>query len=137
MAVNEKAAALQARTHEFFVGVIRFCETVPKTPAGQSICKQLIDSAGATDSNYRAACKARSKKEFIARIAVAAEEADESLGWPLALRKVDMGERTALLPLLQEADELTAIFVKSGKTASERLKAEKKRSSAAKPRRAR
>ena len=133
--MNEKAAALQARTHVFFVGVIRFCDSVPHSPAGQSIIKQLIDAAGAVDSYYRAACKARSKKEFIARVGVAAEEADESVGWLMALREVGMGEQATLEALLQEANELTAIFVQSGKTATNRLEAEKRR--AARKRRAR
>ena len=125
--MNPKAAALQARTHQFFITVIALCRTVDKDDAGESICRQLLDSAGATDSNYRAACKARSKKEFIARIGVAAEEADESLGWLIALRDARIGDQKRLAPLIDEAHELTSIFVKSGKTASERLKEEESR----------
>ena len=71
--------------HNFFLRVIKLCETLPESPAGQSISRQLIDSSGGTDSNYRAACRARSTKEFIAKIGVAAEEADESKGWLQAL----------------------------------------------------
>jgi four helix bundle protein len=122
--MNPKTAALQARTHEFFVRVISLCESVPNTPASRSICEQLLDSAGSTDSNYRAACKARSKKEFIAKIGVAAEEADESHGWLIALRDAGIGDVQKLRPLIAEANELTSIFVKSGQTATTRLREE-------------
>ncbi|CAN5836876.1 hypothetical protein BH18ACI5_BH18ACI5_08450 [soil metagenome] len=81
--MNEKADKLRDRTHRFFIRVIALCERLPRTAAAFAITKQLLDSAGSTDSNYRAACRARSLKEFIAKIGVAAEEADESLGWLL------------------------------------------------------
>src|SRR3954462_6570133 len=61
--------------------VIKFCDQLPKDVATQKIAGQLLDSAGSTDSNYRATCRARSPAEFIAKVGVAAEEADESKGW--------------------------------------------------------
>ena len=79
--MNPKARALQQRTHEFFLDVIRLCECLPHSQASRSISAQLTDAAGATDSNYRAACRARSRREFIAKFGVAAEEADEAQGW--------------------------------------------------------
>ena len=82
-----------------------------------SIVDQLLDSAGATDSNYRAACRSRSTREFIAKIGVAAEEADESKGWLELLVRSEQVPEAKARPLIQEADELTAIFVKSRKTA--------------------
>jgi four helix bundle protein len=85
-AMNPKTEALRARTHEFFVRVIAFCETLSGSPAAHNICRQLLESAGGTDSNYRAACRARSQREFIAKIGIAVEEADESLGWLQAPR---------------------------------------------------
>jgi len=87
----------------------------------QSIRLQLIDSAGSTDSNYRAACKARTRKEFIAKVGVAAEEADESYGWLRALLHTGYGERDETQALVEEADALTRIFVASHKTAQKRL----------------
>ena len=128
--MKAETQALQARTHSFFVSVIKLCESVPDTPAARSICEQLLDSSGSTDSNYRAACKARSKKEFIAKIGVAAEEADESLGWLTALRDAQLVNRDAAAPLIREANELTSIFVASSKTATENLAEEERRRAA-------
>jgi four helix bundle protein len=122
--MNEKADGLKKRTHDFFIRVIQFCRDVPPSIEGDSIVDQLVDSAGSTDSNYRAACKARSRKEFIAKVGVAAEEADESLGWLQALRDARLGDAKQLPELIKEANELTSIFVSSHKTATARLAAE-------------
>jgi four helix bundle protein len=80
------------------------------------------DSAGSTDSNYRGACRGRSRKEFIAKIGVAAEEADESQGWLQALLAAGIGNKLETLALIKEADELIAIFVASEKTAKKNAK---------------
>ena len=125
--MKPQTQALQARTHEFLVSVIKLCQSVPDTPAARSICEQLLDSAGSTDSNYRAACKARSKKEFIAKVGLAAEEADESLGWLMALRDGELVTVQATAALITEANELTSIFVASAKTASANLAEEERR----------
>jgi four helix bundle protein len=85
--------------------------------ATQRIVVQLLDSAGATDSTYRATCRARSTAEFIAKIGVAAEEADESKGWLALLVEAGKASEAAAGALIQEADELTAIFVQSRITA--------------------
>lgn len=125
--MSEKADALKQRTHAFFIRVIALCDTLPQSTAAQSIAAQLIDSSGSTDSNYRAACRARSKKEFVAKIGVAAEEADESLGWLESLRDVRLGEAQEVIALIKEADELTRILVKSHKTAEFNLQQEARR----------
>jgi four helix bundle protein len=115
--MNERALALQQRTRTFATAVIEFCESLPAATAAQTIGSQLISSATSVDSNYRAACRARSTKEFIGKIGLVVEEADESLGWLQLLvrshiRSADSAER-----LLNEANELVAIFVASEKTA--------------------
>jgi four helix bundle protein len=120
--MNEKALALQKRTGEFFTRVISLCETLPPSIAARRIAEQLIDSAGGTDSNYGAACRARSTNEFISKIGVAAEEADESKRWLVRLVEARICTEVAARDLIQEADELTAIFVSSGKTARENQK---------------
>jgi four helix bundle protein len=117
--VNPKAIAIQKRTAEFFTRVIALCEALPNSLAARRIAEQLIDSAGGTDSNYGAACRARSRKEFIARIGVAAEESDESERWLQRLVDANLCSAMAAKELIQEAHELTAIFVSSGKTATE------------------
>ncbi len=124
--MHPKTQAFQARTQKFAASVIHFCESLPPTTACQRVSGQLIDAAGGTDSNYRAACRARSKAEFIAKLGVAIEEADESKGWLELLVASSQVAADTAAPLIQEADELTAIFVKSRKTA-EANKAEQDR----------
>lgn len=124
--VNPKALELQARTQTFATAVIRFCETLPKDLATQKIVEQLLDSAGATDSNYRATCRARSVDEFIAKVGVAAEEADESKGWLELLVQSGKASPDTAGALIKEANELTAIFVQSRITA-ERNQQERRR----------
>jgi four helix bundle protein len=119
--MNPQALALQDRTQKFFTRVTRFCESLPQNPTTSSIAAQLIDSAGSTDSNYRGACRARSPDEFIAKIGVAAEEADESKGWLSVLLSREYGDARETRALIQEAHELTAIFTASQKTARKRL----------------
>jgi four helix bundle protein len=115
--MNAKALELQARTQKFAADVISFCERLPNDQATRKIVDQLLDSAGATDSNYRATCRARSRDEFIAKIGVAAEEADESKGWLELLVRSKKAADDVAQPLIKEADELTAIFVSSRITA--------------------
>jgi four helix bundle protein len=124
--MNPKAVELQARTQKFATAVIKFCERLPKDAATQKIVDQLLDSSGSTDSNYRATCRARSPDEFIAKIGVAAEEADESKGWLELLVQSSKVSLDVAQPLIQEANELTAIFVKSRITA-QRNKEERER----------
>src|SRR4051812_28826099 len=118
--MNPKAVELQARTQRFATDVIKFCDQLPKDPATRMIVGQLLDSAGSTDSNYRATCRARSPAEFIAKIGVAAEEADESKGWLELLVSSNLARPDRAAALIREADELTAIFVASRKTAQRR-----------------
>jgi four helix bundle protein len=115
--MNPKTADLQARTRRFAANVIAFCEQLPQTIACQRIAPQLIDSAGATDSNYRAACRARSKAEFIAKLGTAVEEADESKGWLELLVESKQVKSESAEALIQEANELISIFAKSRMTA--------------------
>ena len=86
----------------------------------------MIDSAGSSDSNYRAACRARSKAEFIAKLGVAIEEVDEAQGWLRLLVESNVATADQAAPLIQEADELLSIFIRSKKTAEAR-KAEQER----------
>jgi four helix bundle protein len=124
--MNPKTIELQARTQRFAANVIVFCEALPKTLACQRIAPQLIDAAGAADSNYRAACRGRSKAEFIAKLGVACEEADESKGWLQLLVKSNQVSGDTAESLIQEADELVSIFAKSRMTAEARKSEEER-----------
>ena len=118
--MNEKALELQKRTRKFASDVIIFCSGLPENAATREIIPQLIDSANSTDSNYRAACRARSTKEFIAKIGVAGEEADESQGWLELILEARLAEGERIATLIREANELVSIFVASRKTAERR-----------------
>jgi four helix bundle protein len=120
VSVNPLVVELQQRTRRFASAVIKFCEGLPKDPATRKIVDQLLDSSGSTDSNYRATCRARSPDEFIAKIGVAAEEAAESKGWLQLLVASNLARLEDARDLIQESNELTAIFVASRKTAKRR-----------------
>jgi len=114
-----KADELKRRTKAFAVDVVLFCRTLPRSLETYRISGQLIGSATSVGSNYRAACRARSHKEFAAKIGTVIEEADESNFWLDLL--ITLGHCAATAePLLKEADELTAIFVASSNTARSR-----------------
>ena len=114
-----KADELKRRTKTFAFNVILFCRTLPRSLETYRISGQLIDSATSVGSNYRAACRARSHEEFVAKIGTVIEEADESNFWLDLL--ITLGHcATTAEPLLKEADELTAIFVASSNTAHSR-----------------
>jgi len=115
--MSATADQLIARTHAFLMRVIVFCEDLSSTLAAQRYKGQLMDAAGGLHSNYRSACRARSTKEFIAKVGVAAEEADECVGWLETLRKAGCGNGPEQTALEQEAIELTKIMTASHKTA--------------------
>ena len=125
--MNRHAEALKTRTAEFAKGVIALCEGVSATLAARSIVAQLIDSATSVAANYRAACRARSSAEFLAKMAIVREEADESEGWLAMLRDLKMLPHDAVEPWRQEASELTAIANASYMTAKRRLDGERRR----------
>ena len=125
--MNPKTKDLQERTHRFFTRVISLCERLPTTDAARTIGPQLIDAAGSTDSNYRAACRGRTKREFIAKLGLATEEADECKGWLRALVARGLGDVAEARVLLNEADELIAIFVKSQITAKQNSERKRRR----------
>lgn len=120
-----KEQELQERTKQFALRVIKLVEALPTTTAGKTIGKQLIRSGTAVGANYRAACRGRSKAEFVAKIGTAAEEADESAFWMELIMEAGILEKSRVLPLYHEADELTAIFTPSGRTAKANIQQSK------------
>ena len=109
--------ALRKRTREFAVRVMRLVDELPKKTSARAVASQLVRCATSVGANYHIACRARSKAEFIAKIGIVLEECDECLFWMQLI--VDAGLMTArrTRALIQEADELTAIFTASAKTA--------------------
>jgi four helix bundle protein len=123
--MNPKTTELQERTRRFASRIIKYSENLPKSSAAQEISDQLVDAAGSVDANYRAACRARSLAEFISKLGVAIEEADEAKGWLLLLVQSELATAEASRELIQEADELTAILVASKKTSERRRERER------------
>lgn len=110
---------LQERTKMFHINVIHLCSLLPKTVAGFEIAKQLIRSAGSVGANYRATKRAKSPNDFVNKIKIIVEEADESLYWLEIINDTKMVQTELLYQLKTEANELTAIFVSSLKTMSQ------------------
>jgi four helix bundle protein len=108
---------LKQRTKAFAVRVVKMTEALPRTRAGDIVARQLLRSATAVGANYRAACRARSHREFTAKIGIVVEEADESLYWLEILVETELMQEARLKALIQEADELTAIFTATSYTA--------------------
>jgi len=107
---------LQARTKTFALRVMKLADALSKTTAGQTIGRQLIRSGTSVSANYRAACRARSKAEFIAKLGIVEEEADESCHWLELIVESGLIEERLVQDLLKEANEITAIMVASKKT---------------------
>lgn len=101
---------LQDRTKKFHVAIIKLCELYPKNAAGFEIAKQVIRSAGSIGANYRAACRAKSKADFIYKIEIVLEEADESLYWLEVSKEASLITNTSIDILIKEANELVSIF---------------------------
>jgi four helix bundle protein len=108
---------LQLRTKKFHVGIIKLCEHFPKNAAGFETAKQLIRAAGSVGANYRAACRGKSKADFIYKIEVVLEEADESLYWLEVTKNAELVKLKELGYLIKEANELVSIFNASDITA--------------------
>ncbi len=111
---------LQVRTKKFALRIIKLVEALPNTLTGRTIGGQLIRSGTSVSSNYRAACRGRSKAEFIAKLGIVEEEADESCHWLEMIIEANLMEERLVADLLREANEITAIIVASKRTARER-----------------
>ena len=111
---------LRERTKAFALRVIRLFRSLPNSTDAQIIGKQLLRSGTSVGANYRAVCRSRSKVEFIARLGIVIEEADESAYWLELLVDTKVMKEEKLDSLLQEARELTAIFNASRSTMRKR-----------------
>jgi four helix bundle protein len=116
------ADELKLRTKQFALRVIRLVAALPKTTEGRAVAKQLVRCGTSVAANYRATCRARSRSEFVAKIGVVLEEADETQLWLELIIESKLLPIKRVEPLLAEANELVAIFVASRKSASSNLK---------------
>ncbi len=108
---------MKRRTRVFALRVIKLVEALPPSRAGDVIGKQLLRCGTSVGANYRAACRAKSPADFIAKMGIVEEEADEVVYWIELLVESNLINEPRVADLLDEANQLTAIVVSSIKTA--------------------
>ncbi len=107
---------LRRRTKEFAIKIIALVASLPKNRTTDVIGYQLLKSGTSIGANYREACRARSRADFISKIGIVEQEADETLYWLELLAEMDLLAHDVLKPLQKECDELLSIFVATGKS---------------------
>jgi four helix bundle protein len=109
---------LKERTKQFALRVMNLVDELPKTAKGHALASQLVRSGTSVAANYRAACRGRSKAEFISKVGVAEEEADETALWLELIIEDKILSEGRVSSLLSEANELIAILAASYISAS-------------------
>lgn len=112
---------LQKRTKQFAIRIIKFVQSLEKNTANNALASQIIRSGTSVAANYRAACRAKSYKDFLNKIKIVEEEVDESALWLELFIEAGLVEESKLNSLHREAIELTAIFTATLKTARKKL----------------
>jgi four helix bundle protein len=108
---------MKRRTKHFALRIIRMTRTLARTDESRVIARQVLRCGTSVAANYRAVCRARSKPEFIAKLGVVLEEADETVFWLEMLVEANIVKPAKMNDLLKEANELLAIFAASRLTA--------------------
>jgi four helix bundle protein len=108
---------LKARTKRFTVDGLKFGASLPKREDVIIVARQFMRSSSSVGANCRSACRGKSKNDFVAKMGIVEEEADESAFWLEVLEEIGFAQSTELRRLKQEANELCAIAVASKKTA--------------------
>ncbi len=108
---------MKQRTKRFALDILRLVAQLPKTTEGRIVGHQLIRCSTSVGANYRAACRGKSKADFISKLGIVEEEADESCYWLELIIEGSILSKAHADPLLKEANEITAIIVASRKTA--------------------
>jgi len=114
---DHKAEVLKERTKKFALRIIRVIRSLPPGSEGRIIGHQLLRSCISVAANYRAVCRARSRAEFLAKLSIVIEEADESAFWLELLVDAGLISESKLKDLKSEANQLVAIFNASRMTA--------------------
>lgn len=117
MTDEHRATELKERTKAFALRIIRLIRALPSGMESRVIGHQLLRSGTAMAANYRAVCRSRSRAEFLAKMSITLEEADESAFWLELLADAEIIPKSKLENLRSEADELVAIFNASRNTA--------------------
>ena len=114
--MSDKSQELRDHTKAFALRIVRMFRSLPRSVDAQVMGKQLLRSGTSVAANYRAACRARSRAEFLAKLGIVVEEADESVLWIELLLESGIVKKEKVASLLTEARELTAIFTASTRT---------------------
>jgi len=117
MSDEQKKRDLRARTKAFALRIIRLYASLPKTTEAQVLGRQMLKSGTSVGAHYREATRARSSAEFVSKMEGGLQELEETVYWLELLIEAGIVKESQLRDLLQEADELTSIFVSSVKTA--------------------
>ncbi|MEI7509617.1 MAG: four helix bundle protein [Flavobacterium sp.] len=112
---------LKNRTKNFSLSVLNLIEKMPNSMSTRVVINQIARSATSVGANYRAVCRARSDKEFVAKLNIVLEEADETQFWLEIIEEMKWINQSELNGLQKEANELVAIFVSTLKTVNNRL----------------
>ena len=122
--MSTQAEQLRARTKQVAIRIVRLFKSLPKTEEARMIGKQLLRAGTSVAANYRAVCRARSRAEFISKVGVVVEEADEAVFWLELLVDTGVVRKVLMENLLAEASELLAIFAASHWTARQMRKSQ-------------
>lgn len=114
---------LKDRTKRFALNIIKRAGLLPQKPEGWVVGKQIIKAGTSVAANYRAVCRAKSEKDFVAKLGTVIEEADKSLFWLEIIEEGGLleSDHSLLIGLKKEADALIAIFVASSITIKKRI----------------
>jgi four helix bundle protein len=112
---------LKNRTKQFSLLILKLAEKLPVSISTRIVINQIVKSATSVGANYRAVCRARSDREFVAKLNIVLEEADESQYWLEIISEMQWINQSELDSLQKEAGELVAVFVSTLKTVNNRL----------------
>ena len=112
---------LQKRTMRLALEIIKLTKLMPISQESKVITYQIIKSATSTAANYRAACRAKSRKDFVAKLGIVEEECDETIFWLELINEAKLIDNVIINPLINESTILLSIIVASIKTASKGL----------------
>jgi four helix bundle protein len=115
--MGKESEVLKDRTRGFALRIVSMYRALPRTEEARIIGKQVLRSGTSIGANYRAACRARSRAEFVAKLGIVLEESDETAFWLDLLRDAGIFPEAKLRDLTREANELVSIFVASMRTA--------------------
>ena len=113
---------MKDRTKAFALRVAKLVAALPRSVPSKVIGGQLLRAGTSVGANYRSACRGRSKAEFVAKLGIVEEEADESIYWMELLVEAGLVKASRLVPLMKEADEILSIVVASINTAKKRTR---------------